>query len=434
MALVQTGRWTSTDVIDVRLRRRRRCGSRARPRSRRRRRASRRRGRLRGPGPRRPQAGLPPGSSDAAHRLRPDRGPGAACSSGNIARLCFADPLPLHAGDRLLLRDPGAAQPPRRRLAPAPAPAAPGQAARPGPADSAARPGPGAAHAGPGTPGAVPTPARWPSRITGRTPPRPARPALAGRACWAPWSWTSCRRGWPRRGAAAAATGSWGAGPISPAPSNCWAGMACCGPARCWRWASASCLSRSPASGSPIRRAGTALAHELGEVLAAHAAAEPLAAGPAGRGRARRARPARPAAGYRARPAAVPGLRRAGPADPRRRWPGLLGAARAGGGRAPHPAGRPGRDPVRGSRRRPAAQAGPGRAGNRGRARAGLLLRISDQIVLAPGADRAAARSWPPCRSRSPRPRRARRCARRGERRSRCWSTWTGGRHRAAAR
>ena len=57
--------------------------------------------------------------------------------------------------------------------------------------------------------------------------------------------------------------------------------------------------------------------------------------------------------------------------------------------------------------------------------RAGELMRISEQVVLAPGADGLRPRCWPACRSRSPRLRRGRRCARPGERRFRCWSSWT---------
>ena len=60
-------------------------------------------------------------------------------------------------------------------------------------------------------------------------------------------------------------------------------------------------------------------------------------------------------------------------------------------------------------------------------ARAGLLMRVSDQIVLAPGADdEGGQRPGHACRSRS-RPRTpARPWAPPGGPPSRCWSTWTG--------
>ena len=90
MALVQAGRWTLTDLIDVRL-----CAGR------------------------RPDTGLASlpraltlhaGSARTLARVRRlgDRG---------IARLTLSDPLPLHVGDRVLLRDPGAARRSRGRLA-----------------------------------------------------------------------------------------------------------------------------------------------------------------------------------------------------------------------------------------------------------------------------------------------------------------------------
>jgi selenocysteine-specific elongation factor len=86
MALVQAGRWTRTDVIDVRLS----TGS-GRP----------------------DEAGALPrvltlhaGSARTLARVRP-------LGDGRIARLTLTDPLPLHVGDRVLLRDPGAARRPR---------------------------------------------------------------------------------------------------------------------------------------------------------------------------------------------------------------------------------------------------------------------------------------------------------------------------------
>jgi selenocysteine-specific elongation factor len=85
MALVDAGRWTMTKLADVRL-----SGPR---------------------GPRPPR--LPPdmtvhiGSARTLARLRPLGPPGA--DDTGIARLTLRDPLPLHVGDRLLLRDPGSA-------------------------------------------------------------------------------------------------------------------------------------------------------------------------------------------------------------------------------------------------------------------------------------------------------------------------------------
>ena len=94
MAIVQTGRWTTTDVIDVRI-----CGA---PED------------LDHPvAPADLAMHLPRtvtlhiGSARTVARVRP--------LSGNIARLSLRDPLPLHAGDRVLLRDPGVARIPRRR-------------------------------------------------------------------------------------------------------------------------------------------------------------------------------------------------------------------------------------------------------------------------------------------------------------------------------
>jgi selenocysteine-specific elongation factor len=77
MALVTAGQWTLTSVVDVRL-------------------AARRDG----AGPRPPrQLAVHIGSARTTARVRP--------LGGQFARLTFRDPLPLHIGDRLLLRDPG---------------------------------------------------------------------------------------------------------------------------------------------------------------------------------------------------------------------------------------------------------------------------------------------------------------------------------------
>jgi selenocysteine-specific elongation factor len=81
MALVEAGRWTLTRLLDARL------------------------------SPRDPGIRLPPemtlhiGSARTRARIRP-LGP---LGSSPVARLTLRDPLPLHAGDRVLLRDPGSA-------------------------------------------------------------------------------------------------------------------------------------------------------------------------------------------------------------------------------------------------------------------------------------------------------------------------------------
>jgi selenocysteine-specific elongation factor len=103
MALVQAGGWTLASVIDVRL------GAPATP-----------------PAPARPQSGtaagrlpreliLHIGSARTAARVRVLGAPGAGNAAGAagpvIARLMLRDPLPLHVGDRVLLRDPGPGEP-----------------------------------------------------------------------------------------------------------------------------------------------------------------------------------------------------------------------------------------------------------------------------------------------------------------------------------
>ena len=103
MALIQPGRWTVTSVIDVRL-------AQAPP----------------GPGPGQPPSarlelgrpepgpGQPPGAIGLPARLTLHIGAARAVAGvrmlgGQFARLTLDHPLPLHIGDRVLLRDPGAA-------------------------------------------------------------------------------------------------------------------------------------------------------------------------------------------------------------------------------------------------------------------------------------------------------------------------------------
>ena len=82
MALVQPGRWTLTDVIDVRF------AAPARPKA------------GRGAPPRLPRTvTVHAGPVRAAARVR--------MLSDKIARVSWRDPIPLHVGDRVLLREPG---------------------------------------------------------------------------------------------------------------------------------------------------------------------------------------------------------------------------------------------------------------------------------------------------------------------------------------
>jgi len=85
MALVQAGRWTLTDLIDVRL-----IAQPGKPDQ---------LGPSAQPGELTRAVTLHIGSARVVARVRP-LGPG-------LARLSLADPLPLHVGDRMLLRDPG---------------------------------------------------------------------------------------------------------------------------------------------------------------------------------------------------------------------------------------------------------------------------------------------------------------------------------------
>jgi len=84
MALIQAGRWTVASVIDVRL----------------------------APPP--PEHGQPPGTMRLPPQLTMHIGAARAVArvrllGGRFARLSLDHPLPLHIGDRVLLRDPGAA-------------------------------------------------------------------------------------------------------------------------------------------------------------------------------------------------------------------------------------------------------------------------------------------------------------------------------------
>jgi selenocysteine-specific elongation factor len=89
MALVQAGRWTMTSQVDVRLDE----GAAGLPE------------RL----PAEPLAHIGSARTPARLRVLGSGVPGSAAQGAVFARLTLRDPLPLHAGDRLLLRDPGAA-------------------------------------------------------------------------------------------------------------------------------------------------------------------------------------------------------------------------------------------------------------------------------------------------------------------------------------
>jgi selenocysteine-specific elongation factor len=103
MALVQAGRWTMTDVLDVRITSPRPPGQAGHPGQ---------------PGPGQPgQAGQPgqPGRAPLPRALTLHVGSARTIArvrplAGNLVRLTLRDALPLHAGDRVLLRDPGAAR------------------------------------------------------------------------------------------------------------------------------------------------------------------------------------------------------------------------------------------------------------------------------------------------------------------------------------
>jgi selenocysteine-specific elongation factor len=405
MAIVQTGRWTTTDVIDVRI-----CPASVPggllPAA----------GPAGPPGPGQPPAGEQPAGEQPAEAApapgEPDdsglaaRLPrtvtlhiGSARTlarvrplSGNIARLSLRDPLPLHAGDRILLRDPGAAQPPRRRLAPIPAPAALSPAVRPAaaaPADPQSQPAPAAVPAGPAPP-AVPTPAQLASVHNG------AHPAAA----------VPAGPGWPgvlgavvldvappplaRRGAAAAAARELSGWPDQPGAAEL---------LRRHGLLRASVLLAMGIRDHPEPVTGewladparwSALSHELGEVLAAHAAREPMTAGlPVEAARGALGLPDRRLVTALARPPfrASGGLVQLTPAADGPASSGLPDSVEAAvrilrADLAETPFAAPDAERLRKLSLDVRAIAAA--------ARAGLLLRISDQIVLAPGADQAA--------------------------------------------
>jgi selenocysteine-specific elongation factor len=306
MALVQTGRWTLTDVIDVRIAEASAPGWLAADQS----------AEYAGLGQARAVT-VHIGSARVIARVRP-LGPG-------LVRLSLADPLPLHVGDRVLLRDPG-----RRRG---------------------------------GT---------WPSLAGGVVLDVLPPPLL-------------------RRGAAAAAARQLSTWPDPPTAADL---LARHGLMR------ASTLLAMGISDHPRPVAGEwlanpdrwrALSHQLGEVLAHHAAAEPLAAGmPIEAARAALGVPDRRLITALAKP-------------PFRVSSGLLqimtAPGRAGGPELPEPVLAAVRVLLADLQAAPFASPDADRLRKLGldargvaaAVRAGELMRISDQVVLAPGADSAAA-------------------------------------------
>ena len=309
MALITPGQWTLATTADVRL-----AVAGERP-------------------PR--QLTVHAGSARTTARLRP--------LGGLIARLTLDEPLPLHVGDRLLLRDPGSA---------AAAFAGVGEGASAGPVSSQGRPS-------------------WPP-LVGATVLDLAPPAFR------------------RRGEAAAAGQELAAWPVPPAAADLLRrhGLLRAGGLR------AMGLTELPASVAGDWLADPEHWAELGRQLrksvAAHAAREPLAPGlPLEAARAQLGLPARqlverlaaPPLAVRAGSVVLEGGGENGPALPDR----VLTAVRL---LRDDLAGQPFAAPEAGRLR----ELGLDSRSLAAAARAGLLLRVADQIVLAPGADREAAR------------------------------------------
>ena len=313
MALVEPGRWTLAAVVDVRL-----AATGDRP-------------------PR--QLTVHAGSARTTAQLRP--------LGGLIARLTLAEPLPLHVGDRLLLRDPGSA------------------------AAAFAQPGAGAG-AGRATPPRPGQPA-WPP-LVGAIVLDPAPPAFG------------------RRGAAAAAGRELAAWPAVPAAADLLrrhgllraTGLRAMGLAEL----------PAPVGADWLADPGhwATLARQLRDSVAAHARQEPLAPGlPLEAARAGLGLPARQLVERLAAPPLAvrsgylvlerDGGAGQGPALPDRVLAavGLLRDDLAG---QPFAAPEAARLRELGLDTRALAAA----------ARAGMLLRVADQVVLAPGADQEAAR------------------------------------------
>jgi selenocysteine-specific elongation factor len=317
MALVEPGRWTLAATLDVRL-----AATGDRP-------------------PR--QLTVHAGSARTGARLRP--------LGGLIARLTLDEPLPLHVGDRLLLRDPGSA---------AVAFAQPGTAAGSGPGYTT---GHGAGHTGR---------VAWPP-LVGATVLDVAPPAF------------------PRRGAAAVAGRDLAAWPAVPSAADL---------LRRHGLLRAADLRAMGVTELPVPAGGdwvadpehwAELRQRLTENVAAHAAQEPLAPGlPLEAARAGLGLPERQLVGRLAVPPLAvrggylmlerDGATAGGPALPDR----LLTAVRL---LREDLAGQPFAAPEAARLR----ELGLDSRALAAAARAGLLLRLADQVVLAPGADVQAA-------------------------------------------
>ena len=349
MALVDAGRWRMTDVIDVR---------------------------LISPVPERRTAGRPAGAAAQGGTASPADELSIAATrlprtmtlhigsartvarirplAGQHVRLSLRDPLPMHAGDRILLRDPGAAR--ARTTAPAigqlaAADRLPGAAAPAGKSGAAER-------------------SSWPT-VVGGIVLDVAPPPLV------------------RRGAAAAAARELAGWPDQPTAAQL---------LRRHGLLRASSLLAMGISEHPEPVTGEWLADpghrarlmsRLGEVVAAHAARGPLAPGmPVDAARAALQLPARRLVEALVRP-------------PLRIKDGVIGVAAQDRGAAALP------EAIEAAVRvlRADLAASPFLAPDAGRLRrlgldvraiaaaerAGLLIRISNQIVLAPGADAKAA-------------------------------------------
>ena len=317
MALVEPGRWTLAATLDVRL-----AAAGDRP-------------------PR--QLTVHAGSARTGGRLRP--------LGGLIARLTLDEPLPLHVGDRLLLRDPGSA------------------------AVAFAQPGTG------------PGPGPGPGHVTGH------RAGHPGRVAWPPLVGATvldvAPPAFPPAGSAAAAGRDLAAWPAVPGPADL---------LRRHGLLRAADLRAMGVPGAPAPVGGdwvadpqhwAELRQQLTANVAAHAAREPLAPGlPVEAARAGLGLPERQLVErLAAPPLAVRGgylmLERDGTTAGR---PGPAGAGAHGGAAAP---GGPGRAAVRRARGCPAARAragqpGPGRGGP---GRAVVAARRSGR----PGAGRGRA-------------------------------------------
>jgi selenocysteine-specific elongation factor len=352
MALVQPGRWTLTDVIDVRFTA---AGEPASDQG--------------GDGaPRLPRTvTLHVGAARTPARVRP--------LGGRIARLTLRESLPLHVGDRVLLRDPGASKAPLRGAAaprparPLPGPPLPGPPVSGSPLPGAPLPGPPVApRPGPNGPGE-----HWPS-IVGAVVLDVAPPPLR------------------RRGAGASAAAELGSWPDPPTAAEL---------LRRHGLLRASTLLAmgvsehpEPVSGEWLADPGhwADLAGRLGEAVTAHVAREPLAPGlPLEAARAALSLPDRRLVDVLVRPplrvreGMVQVSAPAEGTDPPGLPPTVAAAVRVLlADLATAPFASPDADRLRhlGLDLRAIAAA----------ERAGLLLRVSDQIVLAPGADAVAGR------------------------------------------